>query len=110
VQIWKPLGMVSILDYMERRLGYAPHTAYERLRVARALGDLPATEAALERGELSHSAVRELTRVATAETEGEWIAAAGDKNNRQIEDLVAGHRKGDHPDQPGDPEIRDRVV
>src|SRR5882724_7255219 len=67
LQIWRPLGMVSLLDYLERVLGYAPHSAQERVRVARALGDLPRTEAALENGELSHSAVRELTRVVNAE-------------------------------------------
>jgi hypothetical protein len=110
VQIWRPLGMVSILDYMERVLGFSPHTAAERLRVARALGHLPATAAALERGELSHSGVRELTRVATAKTEDAWVEAAKDKTNRQIEDLVSGHRQGDYPDQPGDPDIRMRVV
>jgi hypothetical protein len=110
VQIWRPLGMVSIFDYMERVLGHSPHNAKERLRVARALGDLHATAKALEHGALSHSAVRELTRVATAETEDEWIEAARGKNNRQIEDLVAGHRKGDRPNDPGDPEVRDRVV
>src|SRR5215831_1588792 len=41
LQIWRPLGMVSILDYLERVLGYAPRTAQDRLRVARSLGDLP---------------------------------------------------------------------
>ena len=42
LQIWRPLGMVSALDYMERVLGYAPRTAQERLRVARSLaGHVP---------------------------------------------------------------------
>ena len=41
LQIWRPLGMVSALDYLERVLGHTPHVANERLRVARALGDLP---------------------------------------------------------------------
>jgi hypothetical protein len=27
LQIWRPLGMVSALDYMERVLGYTPHAA-----------------------------------------------------------------------------------
>ncbi|MGE5183347.1 MAG: hypothetical protein ACM31C_14855, partial [Acidobacteriota bacterium] len=60
LQIWKPLGMVSAIDYMERVLGYAPRTAQERLRVARALGALPVLNAVLASGELSFSAVREL--------------------------------------------------
>ena len=41
VQIWKPLGMVSMIDYLERVLGNGPRTGQERMRVARALGDLP---------------------------------------------------------------------
>jgi hypothetical protein len=52
VQIWKPLGMVSALDDMERQLGYAPRTAQDKLRVARALGALPWMTQALGRGEL----------------------------------------------------------
>ena len=54
----------SHYEYMERILGYGPHAARERMRVARALVRLPETTAALARGELSYSAVRELTRVA----------------------------------------------
>jgi hypothetical protein len=110
LQIWRPLGMVSALDYLERVLGYAPRTAQDRLRVARALGALPQLTAALAGGELPFSAVRELTRVATPATETSWIAAATGKNLRQIEDLVADHRPGDHPDDPPDPEARTHVV
>lgn len=110
VQIWRPLGMVSALDYMERVLGYAPRTAQDRLRVARALGDLPQLTAALAADELAFSAVRELTRVATPGTEAAWIAAAAGKNLRQIEELVADHRPGDRPDDPPDPQARTHVI
>ena len=110
LQIWRPLGMVSALDYLERVLGYGPRAAQERLRVARALGTLPQLTAALAHGELPFSAVRELTRVATPATEGGWRAAATGKNLRQIEELVADHRPGDHPEDPPDPEARVRVV
>jgi hypothetical protein len=110
LQIWKPLGMVSALDYMERVLGYAPRTAQERLRVARALGELPRLAAALAADDLAFSAVRELTRVATAGTEAAWIAAATGKNLRQIEELVADHRPGDRPEDPPDPEARTHVI
>ncbi|MGE5181723.1 MAG: HNH endonuclease [Acidobacteriota bacterium] len=109
-QIWRPLGMVSALDYMERALGYSPHAARERLRVARALADLPTMTEALATGTLAFSAVRELSRVATRTTEGEWVDAARDKNLRQIEELVAGHRPGDRPDDPPDPDVRPRIV
>src|SRR5665647_3335136 len=57
LQIWRPLGMVSILDYMERVLGYAPRTAQDRLRVARALAHLPVlTESLGEADGLTFSA------------------------------------------------------
>src|SRR5438105_3207889 len=80
LQFWRELGMVSALDYMERVLGYAPRSARERLRVARALGDLPLLTDALASGELSFTAVRELTRVATTSTEQAWRCAAAGKN------------------------------
>src|ERR1043165_7034796 len=102
--------MVSALDYMERVLGYAPRTAQDRLRVARALGDLPQLTAALAADDLPFSAVRELTRVATPGTEAAWIAAAAGKNLRQIEELVADHRPGDRPDDPPDPQARTHIV
>jgi hypothetical protein len=110
LQIWRPLGMVSALDYLERVLGYAPRTAQDRLRVARALGALPRLTGALARGELPFSAVRELTRVATSATEAAWIAASAGKNLREIEELVADHRPGDRPDDPADPRVRTHVV
>jgi hypothetical protein len=94
LQIWRPLGMVSALDYLERILGYAPRTAQDKLRVARALGALPQLTAALANGVLPSSAVRELTRVATRATEAAWIASATGKTLRQIEELVADHRLG----------------
>jgi hypothetical protein len=103
--------MVSALDYMERVLGYAPHAAMERLRVARALESLPALEESLGDGSLNFSAIRELTRVAPPQTEQEWRdQAVLGKNVRQIEELVAGHAPGDRPDDPANPEMRRHPV
>ena len=80
VRIWQALGMVSPLDYLERKCGYAPRTAADRLRVAEALAHLPAIEGALARGEIPFSAVREIVRVAMPATERAWVAACNDKN------------------------------
>src|SRR4051812_17820823 len=110
LQIWRPLGMVSMVDYLERVLGYAPRTAQERLRVARALGALPQVTEALASGELAFSAVRGLTRVVTPATEAAWVARARGKNLREIEELVAHRRPGDRPDDPPDPQPRVHVV
>ena len=101
LRLWRHFGMVSAMDYMDRVLGYAPRTANERLRVARALAELPAIEAALGRGGVMFSAVKEVTRVATAETETEWLDAVAGKSSRIVEDMVSGKVRGDRPDDEG---------
>jgi len=90
--------------------GYAPRTANDRLRVAKELGALPELAAALRDGEMPYSAARELTRVMTRETEAQWLARARGKNLRDIEELVAGHKKGNAPDDPKDPSLMTRPM
>jgi hypothetical protein len=68
----------------------APGAARERVRVARALEELPQVSAALERGELSYSKARALTRVARAESEERLLAVALHATAAQTERLVAG--------------------
>ncbi len=110
LKMWRSYGYATFFEYLEHELGYSPRTAQERIRIADALEDLPVMSESLAAGRLHHSAVRELTRVAMRETEDEWIEAARGKNLRQVEELVAGHKYGDLPDDPIDPEIRTRKV
>jgi hypothetical protein len=91
-------GFASLAEYADRRLGLGPRELREKLRVARALSTLPRTTEALRRGEQSWSAVRELTRVATPETETAWLEAARGATVRRLERKVARHRLGDSPD------------
>jgi uncharacterized protein DUF222 len=110
LQIWRVYGQPTLAAYLELTLGYGPHASNERLRVARELGELPQLHEALAAGRLHFSAVRELTRVATRETEAAWIAEVGGKTVRQVEQAVAGHIKGDLPDDPADPDPAPRHV
>jgi hypothetical protein len=110
LQIWRPLAMVSMIDYLERTLSYAPRTAQERIRVARALGNLPQLTDALATGVLSFSAIKELVRVATPATESTWRATVRGMNLRQIEELVSGRRPGDLPTDPRDEQARLHTV
>lgn len=103
-------GHSTMLEYMEFALGYTPHVARERLRVARALVRLPATSGALATGQITFSAVRELTRVATDETERDWLARSRDKTVHEIEEMVAGRAPGDLPDDPTRPDLRERPL
>lgn len=109
-ETWRDLGYPTILAYLEARLRVCPRTASDRLRVARTLGELPLLEAALEAGEISHSTARELCRVATANTEGRWLAQARGKSQRDVEEMVRGHRTGAEPDDVPDPDLRTRRV
>jgi hypothetical protein len=103
-------GCSTIYEYLERVLGYGPHAARERMRVARSLAALPQTTAALASGDLTYSAARELTRVATAETEVDWLIRAQGKTTNEVERMTSGHRPGDLPDDPTHPDLRPRVV
>jgi hypothetical protein len=91
------LGYASFREYAERLFGYSPRLVQEKLRVAAALEELPLLSGVLEHGRLSFSAVRELSRVATAATEGAWLEAAGSKSVRELEELVLGQRPGSLP-------------
>jgi hypothetical protein len=104
------LGFGSFAEYIERLFGYSPRTTQEKLRVAEALEELPKTAAALAAGIVNWSTVRELTRVAVAETEEAWLEAAAGKTVRQVEALVNGRSPGDTPDSPSDPKKRRHVL
>ncbi len=67
-------GFRSCAAWLSWRVGLEPGAARERVRVARALGTLPALAEALARGELSYAKVRAITRVATPETEARLLA------------------------------------
>src|SRR5262245_6133581 len=84
------LGYGSFGEYGERVLGHGRHETAERLRVARQLEKLPLLGQALRDGVLHWSAVRELTRVAIAKTEGEWLKAAANQTVHDVQRMVSG--------------------
>jgi hypothetical protein len=109
-EIWRHVGSVSLQEYLEEILGYSPRQARERVRVALALDDLPEMLEALAAGELSYSAVRELTRIAPPATEREWCDHARGKKLEQIEQPVATHRRGERPSDPPSPDLAPTTV
>jgi hypothetical protein len=90
--------------------GYGPKLTQEKLRVAEALEGLPVMARALESGAVSFSAARELTRVATAETEREWLEAARGRTVRDVEKLVSGLKPGARPGDVSDPRLKRHVL
>jgi len=110
---WAAQGAVSCAHWLAWRIGLDPGTAREKVRVARALGTLPAIDAALRAGKLSYAKVRALTRVATPETEAKLLDAALFATGAQIERLCRGYRTAllaDHVLPPPERGVRRREL
>ena len=88
-------GFRSCAEWLAWRVGLAPGAAREHVRVARALGTLPAMAEALARGELSYAKVRALTRIATPETEARLLAVGRAGTAVHVESIVRGWRQVD---------------
>ncbi len=88
-------GFRSCAEWLSWRVGLDLGAARERVRVARALGRLPALATALARGEVSYSKVRAVTRVATPETEARLLAVARAGTAAHVERIVRGWRRVD---------------
>src|SRR4029450_10228983 len=88
-------GFRSCAAWLSWRVGFSPGAAREHVRVARALGTLPLLSQALARGELSYAKVRELTRVATPETEERLLAVGRAGTAEHVERIVRGWRRVD---------------
>ncbi len=87
---WAAGGFRGTAEWLSWRTGISPGAARERVRVARALEKLPRISAAMERGELSYSKARALTRVADPESERRLLEVALHATAAQVERLVGG--------------------
>ncbi len=73
---WLKWGSTSCADWLHWRCDLSMSAAREKVRVAHAVHVLPAISSAFERGALSYSKVRALTRVATAGNEASLLEFA----------------------------------
>jgi len=88
-------GFRSCAHWLNWRTGLDLGAAREKFRVARALEDLPRISAAMQKGEISYSKVRALTRVATPENEEELLEFALTGTAAHVEKLVRAWRRVD---------------
>ncbi len=100
-------GFLSCAQWLTWRIGLAPGAAREKVRVARALGDLPLMSAAMKRGELSYSKVRALTRIARPDTEESLVDVGKAGTAAHIERVVRGWRRIDRTVEASDDEVRE---
>ncbi|MCU1487984.1 MAG: endonuclease [Actinomycetia bacterium] len=94
---WKTWGSRTCAHWLSWRCGTALVTAREHIRVAHALTPLPLTTALFERGELSYSKVKALTRVATPENEGELAEFARTATAAQLDRTVSAYLASKKP-------------
>lgn len=92
-ELWS--GWRSCAHWLNWRTGISLCAARERLRVGRRLADLPLTSAQMEKGRLSWSKVRALTRMATAENEERLVEFALHHTASQVERLVRAWRSAE---------------
>jgi len=96
---WELGGHRSCAHWLAYSTGIDLGAAREKVRAARALVELPRIGAAMSRGELSFSAVRALTRVATPETEGDLLELARGCTIAQLERVVRAYKRGSRKDE-----------
>jgi hypothetical protein len=103
---WYEQGAVSCAHWLAWRVGLGAATAREKVRVARALGKLPAIDGAFHVGKLSYAKVRALTRVATPQNEAQLLELALYATGAQLERLCRGYRTAQSVDELPSPEAR----
>ena len=99
-------GFRSCAHWLNWRTGLELGAAREKVRVARALAELPLLSAAMQRGQLSYSKVRALTRVATPANERSLLDFARCGTAAHVERLVRAWRRVDRAAEAKDAQRR----
>ncbi len=92
-QAWAGFGIRSCAHWLSWKCGIAMSAAREKVRTARALEGLPGINTAFQKGELSFSKVRAMTRVATDENESHFLNIAEYGTAQHMEVFVKAFRK-----------------
>ena len=92
-QGWHQYGLRSCAHWLNFKCGTGLNAAREKVRVAHALKDLPTISAAFERGEVSFSKVRAMTRIANADNEDYLLTIARHGTAWHVEQLVRKYRR-----------------
>lgn len=90
---WHGVGMISCAHWLNWRCGIGLAAAREKVRVARALGELDLIRSSFEKGEISYSKVRAMTRVATPENEAVLMQVARYGTAHHVETTVRKYRR-----------------
>ena len=111
-KLWNLWGICSCAHWLNWKCGIGMNAAREKVRVARALGELPQISESFSKGELSYSKVRAMTRVATVENEDYLLSIAHHGTAHHVESLVAKYRRARrlHESKTSDEQYQDRSL
>ena len=98
-QGWSDGATQSCAHWLNWQCGLDMGAAREKVRVAHALEKLPRVSAAMERGALSYSKVRALSRVADEATEEYFLDIALHGTANHVEKLVRGYRRAQEAEE-----------
>jgi hypothetical protein len=90
---WGWHGCADCAQWLNWQCGIGAVAAREKVRVARALGEVPKISASFEKGEISYSKVRAMTRIATLENEEVLLNIALHGTAAHMERLVRQYRR-----------------
>jgi hypothetical protein len=113
-RLYLELGYSTVAGYAQAHFGYRRTETYEAVRTSRALDALPKSRVAFARGRIGWSKVKLIARVATPETEAEWLDHAKRHTVEQLEaevrDAAAKRRDTPRSERYGLPNLEQRLV
>jgi hypothetical protein len=90
---WGWHGCADCAQWLNWQCGIGRVAAREKVRVARSLAELPKISASFEKGEISYSKVRAMTRIATPENEDVLMNIALQGTAAHVERIVRQYRR-----------------
>ncbi|MCJ7558892.1 MAG: HNH endonuclease [Gammaproteobacteria bacterium] len=90
---WQSEGLCSCAHWLNFKCGIGMNAAREKVRVAHALKNLPGISAAFEKGQISYSKVRAMTRIADQDNEDYLLMIARHGTAYHVEKLVSKFRR-----------------
>ena len=89
-ELFRQLGFASLQLYAVRALGFSDNRTWQFTRLADDLDRLPVLKEAVATGQVGWTKARQVARVATADTERQWVQRAKVAGKRELEREVAG--------------------
>jgi len=98
-KLWHSWGCRNAAHWLSWHCAVDPTTAREQVRVARALENLPSVREAFQKGQISYSKVRAISRATTGNNEKALLDLALHCTAAQLERLVRQFRRAHDPEE-----------